>query len=101
MYKAFFKRFLDFTLSLAALIVLSPVLLILTAASFMVAATYIPGWRLNRYCRLFGWLTLLLGVAIIAVLYLKWYLWLQLGVAVLAMGIFYLVVHLRQRRAAK
>ena len=30
MYKAFFKRFLDFTLSLAALIVLSPVLLILT-----------------------------------------------------------------------
>ena len=77
------------------------VLLILTAASFMVAATYIPGWRLNRYCRLFGWLTLLLGVAIIAVLYLKWYLWLQLGVAVLAMGIFYLVIHLRQRRAAK
>ena len=36
MYKAFFKRFLDFTLSLAALIVLSPVLLILTVLGAVV-----------------------------------------------------------------
>ena len=76
-------------------------LLVPAAVTALVATTCVSGWRLNRYCRLFGWLTLLLGAAIIAVLYLKWYLWLQLGAAVLAMGIFYLVIHLRQRHAAK